>query len=154
MSIFRELADQYAIADTAFATLESAAFSRDDDAAYDIAVRQRERNDRSYFLYVFTRFESAVNTGVEQLLSARCAAVVPWTERRVWDTLSRSRLADVAFLIRVQLLVDKSKPDYAYIRVLYDSRNRIGHGGDWSEPYDIVQVATRLDVITGTFHTA
>ncbi len=53
------------------------------------------------------------------------------------------QLADVAFLIRVQLLVDKSKPDYAYIRVLYDSRNRIGHGGDWSEPYDIVQVARR-----------
>ncbi|AWN47266.1 hypothetical protein DK419_13840 [Methylobacterium terrae] len=152
MSIFRELADQYAIADGAFAALESRAFARDDDGAYDVAVRQREHNDRSYFLYVFTRFETTVNEAVERLLSIRCATVTPWPERRVWETLRRSKLADVAFLIRVQLLLDKSQVDYAYIRRLYESRNGIGHGGDWTRPYDVADVAARLETIAGTVH--
>jgi hypothetical protein len=77
VSVFRELAVQYAIADSGFAALESQAFARDDEGAYDLAVRQREHNDRAYFLYVFTRFENAVNEAVEQLLAARCTAASP-----------------------------------------------------------------------------
>ncbi|MGX7703428.1 hypothetical protein [Methylobacterium sp. Gmos1] len=152
MSVFRELADQYAITDSTFAALESQAFAQDDDGAYDLAVRQREHNDRAYFLYLFTRFENAVNEAVGRLLSARCTASSPWPERRVWETVRRSKLADVAFLIRVQLLLDKSLAEYAYIRRLYDSRNGIGHGGDWTQPYDVADVAARLETIIGTFH--
>lgn len=152
MSIFRDLADQYAITDSAFAARESHAFAHDDDGAYDAAVRQRERNSRAYFLYVFTRFETAVNEAVERLLAARCAATAPWPERRVWETLRKSRLSDVAFLIRVQLLLDKSRADYAYVHRLYESRNGIGHGGDWTQPYDVADVAARLEIVAGTFH--
>lgn len=152
MSIFRELADQYAITDSAFAALESHAFAQDDDSAYDAAVRQRERNSRAYFLYVFTRFENAVNEAVERLLSVRCSDALPWPERRVWETLRKSRLSDVAFLIRVQLLLDKSRAHYAYVYRLYESRNGIGHGGDWTQPYDVADVATRLEIIAGAFH--
>jgi len=95
-----------------------------------------------------------VNEAVEQLPSARRAAATPWPERRVWDTLRRGKIADLAFLTRVRLLLDKSKPEYGYILRLYTRRNGIGHGGDWAQSYAVAEVAARLETIVGAFDAA
>jgi hypothetical protein len=49
MSIFTDISDQWKIADDAFSALEQAAFAANDDAAFDAASEQRQRNDQAYF---------------------------------------------------------------------------------------------------------
>jgi len=46
MSVFLEIADQYAVADAAFADVEQQAFKADDDAAFDRAIKARQRTTK------------------------------------------------------------------------------------------------------------
>ena len=71
MSVFLEIANNYAVADAAFAAAELNAFQDDDDTAFDQAGLARQHNDQAYFLYLFSRFEAAVNASSAALLATR-----------------------------------------------------------------------------------
>lgn len=151
MSIIVGLREQHAIADAAFAALEQDAFSRDDDTAFDIATEQRRLNDQAYFLYLFTRFESEVNDAVDALLQVRRDSRLPWPERRVWDAWARNGTKDIAFLSKVEVLIDKSTPLYTLVKELYKRRNAIGHGGTWGDQVFIAVIAQKLDEAISRF---
>jgi hypothetical protein len=105
MTIFQDIADQYAIADAAFAQAEQNAFDSNDDAAFDRASEQRRHNDQAYFLYLFTRFEREVNRAAETLLTVRAGGT--WSDRRVWQAWARIEVEDIHFLSKVEVLTDK-----------------------------------------------
>jgi hypothetical protein len=48
MTVFREIAMHYALADAAFSAVEQKAFDDDNDNDFDLAVRARQRNDQAY----------------------------------------------------------------------------------------------------------
>jgi hypothetical protein len=147
MSIFLEIAAQYAMADAVFADAERQAYQADDEAAFDNAGRARQRNDQAYFLYLFTRFEAEVNTSIETLLSGRLSSTAAWSERRIWQAWSRSPVRDIAFLSKMEVLTDKGRNDYATARQYYEGRNTIAHGQDWEVQFFLPTVAQNMDEI-------
>jgi hypothetical protein len=147
MSIFLEIATQYAVADGVFADAEQHAYQADDDAAFDNARRARQRNDQAYFLYLFTRFEAEVNTSIETLLSGRLSFTAAWSERRIWQAWSRSPVRDIAFLSKMEVLTDKGRNDYATAKQYYEGRNTIAHGQDWEVQFFLPTVAQVMDEI-------
>lgn len=153
MTIFSDLADQWQIADDAFSALEQAAFAALDDNAFDNASEQRKRNDQSYFLYLFTRFEAEVNSAVKLIVQNRITGIT-WQERRIWEAWSRVGVEDVHFMSKVEVLTDKSRADYATIKEYYDGRNEVAHGGTWSEQFVIPAIARRMDALCGLFPKA
>ena len=154
MNIFSEIADQYQIADQAFAAIEQIAFTQNDDRTFDRAAEQRRRNDQAYFLYLFTRFEYEVNKGVASLIASRLALGATWSDQRIWDAWTRNEIKDIPFLSRVEVLLDKSKGEYASIKKLYKSRNEISHGGILEGQFLIAVVAQQLDGFVSTFVTS
>jgi hypothetical protein len=153
MSAFLEIADQYAVADSAFAVAEQRAFEADDEVAFDCTGRERKRNDQAYFLYLFTRYEAEVNSATEMLLAARATSSVAWSERRIWQAWSRGPISDIALLSKVEVLTDKGRNDYAKTKEYYDGRNTIAHGRDWEEQFFVPTVAQNMDEIVQRFVT-
>jgi hypothetical protein len=151
MSIFLEIAFHYAVTDAALGADEQAAFQANDDAAFDRAVKSRQRNDQAYFLYLFTRFEAEVNAGVETLLTARTISSAAWTERRVWQAWSRSPVSEISFLSKVEVLTDKARTDFAKAKDYYYGRNTIAHGGDWDARFFVPKVARAMHDIVARF---
>jgi hypothetical protein len=147
MSIFLEIAAQYAMADAVFADVMQQALEADDDAAFDNADRARQRNDQAYFLYLFTRFEAEVNASIQTLLSGRISSTAAWSERRIWQAWSRSPIRDIAFLSKVEVLGDKGHNDYATTKQYYEGRNTIAHGEDWTVQFFLPTVAQNMDEI-------
>jgi hypothetical protein len=111
VTIFIEIVQQYVLADGAFASAEQKAFDDDDDPAFDLAGRSRQRNDQAYFLFLFTRLEAAVNVATETLLAARLVTTVAWSDRRVWQAWSRVPIRDIPLLSKVEVLTDKGRQD-------------------------------------------
>lgn len=154
MSVFLEIAEQYRISDAAFFDHEQAAFQTDDDPAFDSALKARRRNDQAYFLYLFTRYEAAVNAAVETLLATRRSSSTPWSERRVWQAWSRAAVREIQLLSKVEVLTDKGRADYAAARTYYDGRNTIAHGADWETPFFVPNVAQDMHDMVGRFIAA
>ena len=100
MSIFTDIADQWQIADGAVGDLEQAAFAADDDQRFDAADEQRKRNDQAYFLFLFTRFEDAVNEAITVIVGNRVSGVV-WAERRVWEAWSGQDVTAIRFMSKI-----------------------------------------------------
>jgi hypothetical protein len=153
VSIFSEIVDQWTIAETALSDIESHAFANDDDALFDKANEMRKRNDQAYFLYLFTRFEAAVNEAVLIVRDNRTVPTIPWSERRIWETLSKREVKDVAFLTRVEILIDKSRTEYSKVKSYYEGRNKVAHGGVWDEQFVIPAIASAMENLTQTFPT-
>jgi hypothetical protein len=156
MSIFTDIVDQWQIADDAFAALESAAFAADDDQRFDAAGEQRKRNDQAYFLFIFTRFEDAVNQAAKIIVSNRTSAAA-WPEGRIWEawsTLVFREKKNLHFLSKAEVITDKSRHDYELIKEYYRGRNNIGHCGIYSEQFLIPQIAQFMDTISASFPTA
>ena len=156
MSIFLDIADQWQIADDAFAALESNAYAANDDPSYDAAVDQRKRNDQAYFLFLFTRFEDAVTQAIKPIVNNRTAGAA-WPERRIWEAWSALVLKDdrsMHLLSKVEVVTDKSRNDYETIQEYYKGRNRIAHGGEYSEQFLIPEVAQRMHDISTSFPTS
>jgi len=151
MSIFLEVAAHYAVADAALGAEEQKAFHTDDDAAFDQAIKARQRNDQAYFLYLFTRFEAEVDAAVVALLVTRAGSSSPWLERRVWQAWSRVPIRDIAFLSKVEVLTDKGRNDYARAKEYYDGRNTIAHGGDWEAQFVVPNVAQTMHDLVQRF---
>lgn len=148
MSVFLELASQYAVADAAFATAEQKAFQDNDDAAFDRAGIARQRNDQAYFLYLFTRLEAAVNDATKAVLATRLVSASQWPERRIWQAWARDPVRDIAFLAKVEVLTDKGLQDYSAVKRYYEGRNAIAHGGVWEAQFFVPNVAqTRSDLV-------
>lgn len=154
MSVFIEIANQYAVADAAFAAAEQRAFQEDDDSAFDQAIEARQRNDQAYFLYLFTRFEAAVNAATEALLHMQLASATTWSERRIWQAWSRGPIRDIALLSKVEVLTDKGRQDYATIKGYYDGRNAIAHGGTWNAQFFVPQIAQTMSDLAQRFTTS
>jgi len=150
MTIFAEVASQWQIADNGFSALEQAAFLANDDVAFDKAGEQRKRNDQAYFLYLFTRFEDAVNRAVEVILANRVVGV-QWTDRRIWEDWSRGDVREVSFLSRVRILMDKTRNDYANVQSYYNGRNKVAHGGEWTEEFFIPTIAQQMATLCSSF---
>jgi len=150
MTIFSEIADQWQIADAAFSALEQAAFVTDNDAAFDESSEQRKRNDQAYFLYLFTRFEDAVNQAVTTIIQNRVNGTA-WADRRIWEAWSRGGVEDVHLMSKVEVLTDKSRGNYQTVKEYYDGRNEVAHGGTWEEQFVIPAVAQRMEEICGLF---
>ena len=125
MSVFLEIADQYAVADAAFADAERKAFQDNNDAEFDRAGRARQLNDQAYLLHLFTRYEAAVNSATETLLDAQRGSGTPWSECRIWQAWSRVPVRDIAFLSKVEVLTDKGRTDYARAKEFYDGRTSL-----------------------------
>jgi len=151
MSVFLEIADQYAVADAAFADVEQQAFKADDDAAFDRAIKARQRNDQAYFLYLFSRYEAEVNSATRTLLATRMDPALEWLERRIWQTWSRVPVRDIALLAKVEVLTDKGRVDYATAKQYYDGRNRIAHGEDWETQFFVPDVAQTMHHLVRRF---
>ena len=151
MSVIAETAAQYALVEGFFSTAQQRALDDVDDVAFDIAAVHRARNVQIHFLYLFTRFERSVNEAIERVLAHRRSDSLSWSDRRIWEAWARSDLKDIAFMSRVEILIEKSRADYAYVLQLYRSRNGIGHGGEWTQPYEIADVASRMDLIVSSF---
>jgi hypothetical protein len=154
MSVFLEIAGHYAVADAAFAAAEQKAFQDNDEAAFDQAGQARQRNDQAYFLYLFTRFEAQVNASSELLLAERLAATATWSERRIWQAWSRVPVREIAFLSKVEVLLDKGQQDYATIKEYYDGRNTIAHGGVWQVQFFVPNVAQTMNDLRQRFATS
>ncbi|MCK1390110.1 hypothetical protein [Bradyrhizobium sp. 1] len=154
MSIFSDINDQWIAADNAFSAVESRAFASDDDVLFDKASEMRKRNDQAYFLYLFTRFEAAVNDAVMVVRDNRILPTIAWSERRMWETLNRREIKDVAFLTRVEILIDKSRSEYATVKAYYEGRNKVAHGGIWEEQFVIPAIATTMELLVQTFPTS
>jgi hypothetical protein len=152
MTIFTDIAAQYILADSAFAQGEQAAFDANDDAAFDLASAQRRHNDQAYFLYLFTRFENAVNRAVDALLAIRLG--VPWAERRIWEAWSRVEIRDIHLLSKIEVLIDKSTAEFRDVHSYYRARNLIAHGEDWESEFLVTFVAHRMDAIVTNFVVA
>ncbi|MDP4022393.1 hypothetical protein Q8W71_07150 [Methylobacterium sp. NEAU 140] len=153
MSIFLEIADQYALADTAFADAERTAFQADDDAAFDRAAQARQRNDQAYFLYLFTRYEAAVNAAIDTLLRGRADPSASWADRRVWQAWSRLPVRDIPLLSKVEVLTDKGRGDYATSKQYYEGRNAIAHGAIWEAQFFVPDVARTMHHLANRFVT-
>jgi len=153
MSVFLEVAGQYAVADVAFAEVEQKAFQDNDDTAFDQAGRARQHNDQAYFLYLFTRFEAAVNAATEALLATRLASASPWSERRIWQAWSRVPVRDIALLSKVEVLTDKGRQDYRTVKEYYEGRNTIAHGGMWQAQFVVPNVAQTMNDLVQRFAT-
>jgi hypothetical protein len=154
MSIFTDIADQWQIADDAFSALESMAFAADDDQAFDVADKQRRRNDQAYFLFLFTRFEELITQAVKIITSNRAAG--DWSERRIWEAWSALVVKDgrsMHFLSKAEVITDKSRHDYEVIKNYYDGRNAIAHGGIHAEQFVIPEIAANMDNISSSFPT-
>jgi hypothetical protein len=151
MSVFLQIASDYAAADAAFSAAEQRAFRDDDDTAFDEAGQARQRNDQAYFLYLFTRFEAAVNAATDVVLSGRMALTTSWSERRIWQAWSRVAVRDIGFLSKVEVLTDKGRSDYATIKGFYDGRNTIAHGGVWEAQFFVPNVAQNMTDLVQRF---
>ncbi len=154
MSIFTDIAEQWQITDDEFAALESAAVEANDDHGFDSASEQRKRNDQAYFLFIFTRFEDAVNQAVKTIISNRTPSEAPWTDRRIWEAWSKLVFKDdksTNFLSKAEVIADKSGHHYQRIREYYKGRNNIGHGGQYSEQFFIPDIARFMDIISASF---
>ncbi|MFZ0507289.1 MAG: hypothetical protein WAM29_04140 [Methylocella sp.] len=152
MGIFVEIADQWQIAENAFSALEQVAFAANDDASYDAADEQRKRNDQAYFLYLFTRFEGAVNHAVTIIIGNRVSGAA-WSDRRIWEAWSRQGISNVHFMSKVEVLTEKSLRHYAIVKEYYDGRNSVAHGGIWSEQFLIPEIAQMIENICKSFPT-
>ncbi len=144
MSVFLEIPEQYAVADAAFADVEQQAFQADHDAAFDRAIKARQRNDHACFLYLFSRYEAEVNSATRTLLATRMDPALEWLERRIWQTWSRVPVRDIALLAKVEVLTDKGRVDYATAKQHYDGRNRIAHDEDWKVQFFVPDVAQTM----------
>lgn len=113
----------------------------------------RRRNDQAYFLYLFTRFEAAVNEALLVVRDSRTDPAIPWPERRIWETLRRREVKNVSFLTRVEILIDKSGSDYANVKSYYDGRNNVAHGGVWDEQFVIPAIAAEMEALAQAFPT-
>lgn len=156
MSIFTDIADQWQIADNAFSALESAAFAANNDAEYDVASEQRKRNDQAYFLFLFTRFEQAVNEAARIIVNNRSSGVA-WQDRRIWkawEDLTFKNNKNMHFLSKLEVVMDKSLHNYQSIREYYNGRNNIGHGGIYSKQFVIPEVANCMDTLSSSFPTS
>src|SRR5262245_33904012 len=153
MTIFADVATQWQIADNAFSVLVQQAFSTNDDALFDAAFEQKQRNDQAYFLYLFTRFEDAVNQAITVILGNHVPGI-SWSDRRIWEAWSKPGVEDITFMSKVEVLTDKSRQDYATIKEYYDGRNDVAHGGIWSEQFFIPAIAQTMDRICATFPTS
>jgi hypothetical protein len=153
MSVFLTIAEHYAVADAAFVAVEQRAFQDDDDAAFDRAGLARQHNDQAYFLYLFSRFEAAVNASSQALLAQRLASAATWSERRIWQAWSRVPVPDMAFLSKVEVLTDKGGQDYAAIQDYYRGRNTIAHGGAWQAQFFIPDIAETMNGLLLRFAT-
>lgn len=119
------------------------------EADFDRADGQRRNHEQAYFLYLFTRFEAAVNDALAKLLAARTDPALPWADRRVWQAIRTERGREAPFLSRVEVLLDKSRGDFSRIHELYTGRNAIAHGGNYSVAVD--EVARQMDAIARRF---
>ena len=151
MSIFSEIADQWTIAETALSALEAQAFATNDEPLFDKAGEMRKRNDQAYFLYLFTRFEAVVIDAVLLVRDNRTAQTIPWPDRRIWETLRRREVRDLQFLMKVEILIDKSGPRYANVKSYYDGRNKVAHGGVWDEQFVIPAIAAEMEALAQAF---
>jgi hypothetical protein len=152
MSVFSDIVDQWQIADDAFTALEQAAFTADDDASFDAAGERRKRNDQAYFLYLFTRFEDAVNKAIKVIIDNRVAGAT-WSERRIWEAWPLREIGNIPFMSKVEVLIDKSLNPYATIKDFYKGRNAVAHGGIWEEQLFIPTVAATMESICNSFPT-
>jgi hypothetical protein len=150
MSIFLDISTQYALADATFGKAEQQAFDSNDDAAFDLASKQRRHNDQAYFLYLFTRFENEINQATQRLLASRVIGQ-PWPERRIWEAWSRIEIKEIHFLSKVEVLTDKSRIDYREVKKFYDARNRLAHGGELEDQFVVPAVAQQMHDITSNF---
>ena len=153
MSVFLEIAGHYSVADAAFVAVEQNAYRDDDDDACGQADLARQHNDHADFLYLFSRFEAEVNTLAEALLANRLASIPTWPERRIWQALSRGSIRDIAFLSKVEVLIEKGRQDYATIKEYYDGRNTIAHGGVWQAQFLVPNVAQTMNDLLQRFAT-
>jgi hypothetical protein len=154
MSVFLEIAGNYAVADAAFAAVELNAFQDDEDTAFDQAGLARQHNDQAYFLYLFSRFEAAVNASSETLLATRLASIPTWSERRIWQAWSRGPVSEISFLSKVEVLTEKGRQDYTTIKDYYGGRNTIAHGGVWQVQFFIPNVAQTMNDLLQRFATS
>ena len=151
MKAFADIAEQYARADAALAEWEQDAYRREDEDEFDRAARARQRNDQAYFLYLFTRFEAEVNVAIRMLLASRASTGVAWSDRRTWQDWARGPVPEIALLAKIELLVDKGGPDYAFAKLTYAGRNTIAHGSEWEAQFFVPDVAARMTDVAGRF---
>jgi hypothetical protein len=135
--------------------LEIVALAANDEQSFDVAGEQRKRNDQAYFLFLFTRFEEAVNQAVRIIIRNRASGA--WEERRIWDAwyaLVMRNNRNMHFLSKAEIISDKSRNEYETIDNYYNGRNRIAHGGIHSEQFFIPEIAQRMDAISTSFPTS
>lgn len=151
MSVFLEIARQHAAADAAFESAIVVANQVDDRSAFDQGWLDRARNDQAYFLFLFTRFEEAINQAFASLIANKSAGL--WQDVRAWSVWEGKKLSDIPLLLKASLLLQKGRKEYNDVREFYKGRNDIAHGSQYDEPFVIQVVARRMTQITQAFVT-
>jgi len=148
MSIFKELEALYLEINDKYAREEFEARTRGESAEELKLARKRELNDHAYYLFMFTRLEDHVREESSKLISNKQQNLIDWRDRRSWDILPKEKTpkADISFLNRVALLVDKGSHHYRQIKDYYELRNTLGHGGSFSSAVVIQNVVSDFDL--------
>lgn len=87
--------------------------------------------DRSIYVTLFGRFESAVTDWFEQARDTRVSNP-DWRGRRGWD-VAALRDRRVPFETKLAMVLDRATPAYREVLHAYGLRNHFAHGGD-TEP--------------------
>ena len=126
MNIILKIKNQYFEIETIYAKNEFEAranglFKREDYWRY-----KRELNTHSYYVFLFSRLEDHIRTETINLIETNKVNIPDWKSRSIWDITDSENLH---FMKRVALLTQKGYTDYNKIKVYYDIRNTIAHGG-------------------------
>lgn len=148
MSIFKELGQIYADINSYYARMEFNAKTKGWIRKERIWARKRKLNDHAYFLFMFTRLEDRVREQSSKLIVSKQAGLSRWRQRSPWDILPKKKGSDqLSFKNRLALLIRKGSKDYNIMVAYYDLRNKVGHGGNFSNPVSIPDVVEDFDYI-------
>lgn len=146
MNIFDQLGRIYSEIDSNYASLEIDARSKGQYRKEATFTLKRQLNDQAYFLFMFTRIEDRIRSLSDNLIDNKIAKLTDWKVKRTWEIIqTQKKNGSLHFLNRVTLLTQKGQADFNLIKMYYDQRNKIGHGGTFTIPISIPTVITDMN---------
>jgi hypothetical protein len=145
MNIFDQLSEIYNEIDSSYATIEVVAHSKGHHNKEADYFAKRKLNDQAYFLFMFTRLEDRIRSLSDQLIAEKMTILTDWKSKRSWEIIQKQKVNDTLhFMNRVSLLTPKGGRNFNLIKIYYDQRNNIGHGGTFTITISIPKVITDM----------
>lgn len=148
MSDILSVINAYLHSDEHFEQLGEDDCERGGDVMAEVWENLRTVNAAAYFVLLFSQLEARIN-GLCREVIVRNQEAPHSAERRAWDILDPdpARIRSIRFMSRVALLTDRGGTVYKRVKELYDTRNKIAHGGPLTEPLDMAEIARDIERI-------